>query len=163
MGAFAEHRPKSRSSGHRTSLPPCILGFSDGSDGKESACNAEDPGLIPGSGRSPREGNGCSLQYSCLENAMDRGACWASVMGSQRVRHDWVTDMYFSFRQPIFLIRKLRLDKLTCLNAYSYCQSALEFTLSLLRGCTANNHPRILEQKLAWDFSASEFSLKYLK
>ena len=42
-----------------------------GSDGKASACNAGDPGLIPGSGRSPGEGNGNPLQYSCLENSMD--------------------------------------------------------------------------------------------
>ena len=44
------------------------LGFPGGSDGKESACNAGDSGLIPGSGRSPGEGNGNPLQYSCLEN-----------------------------------------------------------------------------------------------
>ena len=49
-------------------------GFPGGSDGKESACNARDPGLIPGSGRSPGEGNGSPLQYSCLENPTDRGA-----------------------------------------------------------------------------------------
>ena len=49
-------------------------GFLGGSDGKESACNAGDPGLIPGSGRSPGEGNGNPLQYSCLENSVDRGA-----------------------------------------------------------------------------------------
>ena len=53
-----------------------------------NACNAEDPGWIPGSARSPGEGNGYSLQYSCLENSMDRGAWWAAVPGSQRVRHD---------------------------------------------------------------------------
>ena len=45
-----------------------------GSDGKVSACNVEDPGLIPGSGRSPGEGNGNTLQYSYLENSMDRAA-----------------------------------------------------------------------------------------
>ena len=45
-----------------------------GSDGKESACNTGDPGLIPGSGRTPGEGNGTPLQYSCLENPVDRGA-----------------------------------------------------------------------------------------
>jgi len=49
-------------------------GFPGGSDGKESACNAGDLGLIPGSGRSPGRGNDNLLQYSCLENAMDRGA-----------------------------------------------------------------------------------------
>ena len=48
---------------------------------KEPACNAEDPGSIPGSGRSPGEGNGNPLQYSCLENSMDRGTCQATVHG----------------------------------------------------------------------------------
>ena len=48
--------------------------FPGGSDGKESACNAGDPGLIPGLGRCPGEGNGNPLQYSYLENPMDRGA-----------------------------------------------------------------------------------------
>ena len=51
-----------------------IWSFPGGSDGKVSACNAGDPGLIPGSERSPGEGNGNPLQYSCLENPMDRGA-----------------------------------------------------------------------------------------
>ena len=50
-------------------------------DGKASAYNAGDPGSIPGSGRSPREGNGNPLQYSCLENPMDQGAWWAKVHG----------------------------------------------------------------------------------
>ena len=49
-------------------------GFPGGSDGKESACNSGDHSLIPGSGRYHREGNGCSLQYFCLENPMDREA-----------------------------------------------------------------------------------------
>ena len=53
-------------------------GLPGGSDGKESACNAGDPGSIPGSGRSPGEENGYPLQYSCLENAMDRGA-WQAM------------------------------------------------------------------------------------
>ena len=50
------------------------MGFPRGPDSKESACNAGDLGSIPGSGRSPREGSGYPLQYSCLENSMDRGA-----------------------------------------------------------------------------------------
>ena len=50
------------------------MGFPGGSDGKESACNARDLGLIPGLGRSPREGNGIPLQYPCLENPTDRGS-----------------------------------------------------------------------------------------
>ena len=56
-------------------------GFPGGSDNKEPACNAGDPGSIPGSGRSPGEGNGYPLQYSCLENSMDREAWWATVYG----------------------------------------------------------------------------------
>ena len=51
------------------------------SDGKESACNAGDVGLIPGSGRSPGVGNGYPCQSSCLERSMDRGAWWATVHG----------------------------------------------------------------------------------
>ena len=51
-----------------------ILDFPGGSDGKASVCNAGDPGWIPGLGRSPGEGNGSPLQYSCLENPMDCGA-----------------------------------------------------------------------------------------
>ena len=51
----------------------------DGSDGKEPACSAGDLGFIPGSGRSPGEGNGYSLQYSCLENSMDRGVWRVTV------------------------------------------------------------------------------------
>ena len=50
------------------------MGFPGGSDGKESACNAGDQGAIPVLGRSPGEGNGNLLQYSCLENSIDRGA-----------------------------------------------------------------------------------------
>ena len=56
-------------------------GFPDSSAVKMSACNAGDPGLIPGLGRSPGEGNGNLLQYSCLENPMDRGAWRATVHG----------------------------------------------------------------------------------
>ena len=53
--------------------------FPGGSEGKASACNAGDLGSIPGLGRSPGEGSGNPLQYSCLENPMDREACWATV------------------------------------------------------------------------------------
>ena len=54
-------------------------GFPGGSDGKESACSVGDPGFISGSGRSLGEGNGNPLQYSCLENSMDKGTWWATV------------------------------------------------------------------------------------
>ena len=59
----------------------CYWGFPGGSEVKASACNAGDLGSIPGSGRSPGEGNGKPLQYSCLENPMDGGAWWATVHG----------------------------------------------------------------------------------
>ena len=57
------------------------LGFSGGSDGKESACNAGDLGSVPGLGRSPGKGNNSPLQYSCLENYMDRGAWQTTAHG----------------------------------------------------------------------------------
>ena len=62
------------------------MGFPGSSDSKASAYNVGDPGSIPGSGRSPGKGNGNLLQYSCLENPMDRGAWWATV--------HWVAKIY---------------------------------------------------------------------
>jgi len=67
-------------------LPVSFTPSLGGSDGKESACNVGDLGLIPGSGRSPGEGNGYPLQHSCLENSMDRGAWRATV---HRVPKSW--------------------------------------------------------------------------
>ena len=69
------------------------------SDGKESACNAGDPDLIPGLGKSPGVGNGYPLQYSCLENSMDRGAWWATVHGIAK-NQTRLSDCVFS--DPIF-------------------------------------------------------------
>ena len=57
------------------------MGFPGGSDGKASVCNAGDPGSVPGSGRSPGEGNGNPLQFSCLENPMDRSLVGYSPWG----------------------------------------------------------------------------------
>ena len=62
------------------------MGFPGGSDSKENVCNAEDLGLFPGSGRCPGEGNGNPLQYSCLENPMDRGARQDRVHGVTKSR-----------------------------------------------------------------------------
>ena len=61
-------------------LIPVLLGFPGGSSGKESACNVGDLGSIPGLGRSPGKGKGYPLQYSSLENSMDRGAWQATVL-----------------------------------------------------------------------------------
>ena len=63
------------------------MGFPGGSHSKESAWDAGDLGSVPGLGRSPGKGIGNPLQYSCLENPMDRGAGGLQSMGSQRVRH----------------------------------------------------------------------------
>ena len=65
------------------------MGFPGHSDGKESTCNAGDPGSIPGSGRSPGEGNDSPPQYSCLENPRDRGTWQATVHG---VAKNWTTE-----------------------------------------------------------------------
>ena len=75
------------------------MGFPYSSVDKQSACNARDPGLIPGSGRSPGEGNGKPLQYSYLENSMDGGARRATVHGVARVGDDLVTKSPSSSRQ----------------------------------------------------------------
>ena len=73
------------------------LGFTGGSDGKESACSARDLGLIAGSGRSPGEGNGNPLQYSCLENSKDTEAWWVSR--NHGVPKSWteLSDQHFHF------------------------------------------------------------------
>ena len=67
------------------------MGFPGGSEVKVPASNAGDLSSIPGSGRHPGEGNGNPLQYSCLENPIDKGAWQATVHGVARVRHDLVT------------------------------------------------------------------------
>ena len=64
------------------------------SDGKESACSAGDLGLIPGSGRSPGEGNGNPLQYSCLENPHGQRSLAGHSPRSRRVGHDWATNTF---------------------------------------------------------------------
>ena len=75
------------------------LCFPCGSAGKESACNAGDLGSIPGLGRSRGVGHGNSLQYSCLENPMDRGAWQATVHGITRVGHDLALSFLTLFKK----------------------------------------------------------------
>ena len=79
------------------------MGFPGGSEVKASACNAGDLGSIPGSGRSPGEGNGNPLQCSCLENPVDGGAWWATVHG---IAKEWMTESqnYFSIKHIVYLL-----------------------------------------------------------
>ena len=80
----------------RDRLPtPVFLGFPGGSDGKEATCNVEDLGSIPGLGTSSGEGNDYPLQYSCLENSMNRGAWRVTVHG---VAKTWTHLSHFHFQ-----------------------------------------------------------------
>ena len=111
--------------GKGSSEIPCLFLSSGGSDGKESACNVEDPGSIPGSGRSPGEETGNSLKYSCLENPMDRGA-WQAIYSpwgrkesntTEQLTHTWL-----SFSHSVVS------DSATTWTAA--CQASLPFTIS---------------------------------
>ena len=84
MGGHSLLQGTSLTQGSNSSLLHCKQGFPVGSDSKESACNAEGLGLKLGSGRSSGEGNGYSLQYSSLENSMNKGAWWAPVYGGHK-------------------------------------------------------------------------------
>ena len=86
-------------------------GFPGGSEGKESACNAGDLSSIPGLGIFPGEGNGYSLQYSCPENPMDRGAWWATVHG---VTKSWTQLKQFSTHTYTYMY----IHKCTCMYLY---------------------------------------------
>ena len=79
-------------------------GFPGGSDGKESDCSVGDLSSIPGLGRSPREGNGNPLQYSCLENPMDRGAWLATVHGVAKSRTQLRDFHFWDLRSSICLV-----------------------------------------------------------
>ena len=94
----------------RMNLEPIILSevsqkkehnYCIGSEGKASACNMGDPDSIPGLGRCPGEGNGNPLQYSCLENPMDRGAWWATIYGVTKSRTR-LNDFTFTFNTYIW-------------------------------------------------------------
>ena len=77
--------------GHDWSDVVVVVVIPGGSVIKNLPANAGDSGLIPGLGRSPEEGNGNPLQYSCLQSPMDRGAWWATVQGVARLRHNLAT------------------------------------------------------------------------
>ena len=82
LGELRSSKPKGKAKKKKKKK---LRGFGDLA-GEEFACNAGDPGLILGSGRSPGEANGYPLQYSCLENSMDRGVWWATVCGVAKIQ-----------------------------------------------------------------------------
>ena len=86
-----------------------LLGFLGGSEVKNLPANSGDTDLIPGLGRYPGGGNGNPLQYSCLENSMDRGAWWATVHGSQRVGGD-LADRPIEFKESFHSVKKRRIS-----------------------------------------------------
>ena len=122
------------------------LDFPGGSDDKASAYNAGDPGLVPGLGRTPGEGNGNPLQYSCLENPMDRAACQATVSG---VTKSWT-----------------RLTSLTSLSLDNCCQvHPFQRQEVVLDSSSCASRRWLPTQSLSWFVSLSSsmpFSLKYL-
>ena len=82
---------------------PFIFTFTDLGIIQESACSAGDLGSIPGLGRSPGEGNGNRLQYSCLENFMERGAWWATIYGVAKESDttEWLTHHFFTLMRYV--------------------------------------------------------------
>ena len=121
--------------------------FPGGSDGKESVCSVGDLGWISGLGRSPEEGNGYPLQYSCLENLMDRGAWWVQSMRLQRAKHDWVTLSHTHTEVELlnlmvilfnFLWNCVNLNKLICKRTWYHTKNK-SFTCHLY---TTHSSPR---------------------
>ena len=116
-----------------TQSPSFILGFTLGLPwwlrGKESAHSAGDLCSMPGSGRSPGEGNGNLLQYSCLENPMAREAWWAAVHGVAK-RHNWTTNTLLS------VLHSTGFDKgtVTCIYHHSIIQNSFT-ALKILSAC----------------------------
>ena len=110
-------------------LYPFIMAFPGGLEGKESACNAGDLGLIPGLGRAFREGNGYPLQYSCLENSKDRGVWRATVtwVTKELDRTEQLTLTHSSVDGHLFLIF-LSANFMSILKSiYSWCPINCKF------------------------------------
>ena len=115
------------------------IGFPGGSDCKESAFNVRDPGLIPELEWSPKEGNGCPLQYSCLENPMDRGTWQATVHGVSK-RQDWATEHTHIYPSIYLSIISLPCCYwiFICIKLYNLCFHDQMFTFSTV--CFRYNH-----------------------
>ena len=111
-------------------------GFPSGADSKESSCNAGDPGLIPGSGRSPGGGHGNSLRYSCLEDPRDRGAGRATVLRGHQ-ESDWTESL---------TLRRLRPQRARTVSSKSVGTHAVSTDHLRLAPMQSLSNPRILVQ-----------------
>ena len=128
-----------------------LLGFPCGSDGKASSYNAGDLGLIPGSGRASGEGNGNPLQYSCLENPMDRGAWKATVHG---VAKSWTQLSDFtslSLLQKSMLIRFLH----TFFWSTMYTSLPIIYHFCFIKRASLDIYNAIWVQSSSWIFMTS--------
>ena len=117
----------------------CCLGFFSGSDGKEFTCNVGDRRSIPGLGRFPGGGNGNPLQYSCLENPLDRGPWWATVHGGAKSQTQLNRQHNLKQNSSVFLQRHFGIKSSSKLNGEGERkwnqrreQNGLAFTLPTL-------------------------------
>ena len=122
-------------------------GFPGGSDGKESPYNAEDLGLTPESGRSPGEGNGNPLPYSCLKNSMDREAWWATVYGVAKSRtrlsdFQSLKEPFWSFRIRDDMVHKP--DRLKYISHYTHIQLSVLSQEKFVAGFMTESHPKTI-------------------
>ena len=128
------------------------MGFPGGSEVKASACNAGDPSSIPGSGRSPGEGNGTPLQYSCLENPMDGGAWWATVHGVAKSR----TRLYFHFHSHPYMTT----GKTIALTRWTFVGKVMSLLLNMLSRLVVIFLPRRRCLLISWLQSPSAVILE---
>ena len=171
MGIWSPHAecaPWERHVGKPEHSRPSVLwltpsGF-PGKDGKESACNGRDLGSIPGSGRSPGEGNGNPLQYSCLENPRGGGAWWAAVQGVSKGRtrlSTWAQQTAFCPQLRGHLLQDTRagvpLSPNVCVSRSFVFTDNVGITLDmsvlwllLVKLLVPQSHPRLFWGKEAW-------------
>ena len=142
---------------HFTSLPSFFLGFPDSSDGKESACSAGDSGSIPGLGRSPEEGNGNPLQYSCLENPMDGGNLTGyNPWGGREL--DTAERLHFTSLRPDSMVGGLNhsfINILDSLTPYPYSACSWQNSINLSMQIPTVSAPVLdcLAEEKSWSYA----------
>ena len=128
------------------------LGFHGGSSNKVIACNAGDPGSIPGSGGSPGEGNGYPLQYSCLENSVDKDT-WRVTVHVVIKSHDWVTNTLSSL-VAFFMVQlshpHMTTGKITALTIWTFVRKVMSLLCSTLSQFVIAFFPRSQCLLISW-------------